>query len=622
MVSNASKPPHSLELPLAELARLRQFTGSAAEFWRAYLAAAAGLVGASRAILIVRDSKQPERLKKLGEWSDNGHADGVTPSFHQTLAELTENSCRSGKWKQALEKERSGSQRSFALGIKLPLMASQDSCVAAFLLTDVSEDQADEALVRLRLACDIPLAYQTQQAALQAKVDVEKFASVLDLMALVNSERRFLAAVMALCNGLATRFHCDRVSLGWLVNGYVRLKTMSRTERFDKNMVAVKSMEMVMEESLDQNAEILWPTPDGFRFVAKDHETFVRDQASGNICSVPLRQGDTPVAVLTCERRSAPFSQVDLEQFRLACDQAIPRLADLNRHDRWFGARWKSLAKETLSQSLGPEHTWAKLAAILGCVALVVASVPMFTYKVEGNFILRSDEVSFLTAPFEGYIQSVDVRPGDAVTNGTVLLRLNPDDLVLQEAAAIADQARYLREMEKARAANTLAEMRISQALADQAKARLELIRYRLEQSFIKTTLTGVIVEGDLRQRIGAPVKPGDALFKVARTDTLYVEVEVNERDIQEILRKSEAQIAFVTQPKLKFPVRITRIEAAAFPKDKENVFLVRCALTGPAEPWWRPGMSGICKLSVEKRTLFWIFTHRTVDFLRMFFWW
>jgi hypothetical protein len=32
--------------------------------------------------------------------------------------------------------------------------------------------------------------------------------------------------------------------------------------------------------------------------------------------------------------------------------------------------------------------------------------------------------------------------------------------------------------------------------------------------------------------------------------------------------------------------------------------------------------MSGVCKLPVEKRTLFWIFTHRTVDFLRMFFWW
>jgi len=36
---------------------------------------------------------------------------------------------------------------------------------------------------------------------------------------------------------------------------------------------------------------------------------------------------------------------------------------------------------------------------------------------------------------------------------------------------------------------------------------------------------------------------------------------------------------------------------------------------------WWRPGMTGLCKLSTEKRTLFWILTHRTVDFLRMKLW-
>jgi multidrug resistance efflux pump len=509
-----------------------------------------------------------------------------------------------------------------ALGIKLPLPATADACVAAFLLLGVSEAQADEALLRLRLVSDVPLAYQTQQASRQAKVDVEKFASVLDLMAVVNSEQRFLAAAMALYNGLATRLQCDRVSLGWLVNGYVRLKAISRTERFDKNMAAVKTLEMAMEESLDQNAEIVWPAPDGFRFVTRNHEAVVRDQESGHACSLPLRREDKPVAVLTCERQKAPFSETELEQFRLACDQATPRLAELQRHDRWFGSRWKTLAEETLSKALGPEHTWAKLFAVLGCAALVLISLPIFTYKVEGNFILRSDEVSFLTAPFDGYIQSVAVRPGDGVTAGAVLLKLNTDELVLQEAAAVSDQARYLREMEKARAANSLAEMRIFQAQADQAKARLELIRYRLDQSSLKAPFAGVVVEGDLRQRIGAPVKQGEALFKVVRTDTLYVEVDVNERDIHEILQKREAQIAFFAQPKLKFPVRVTQIEEAAFPKEQENVFLVRCALTGRPEPWWRPGMSGVCKLPVERRSLAWIFTHRTVDFLRMFFWW
>ncbi len=55
---------------------------------------------------------------------------------------------------------------------------------------------------------------------------------------------------------------------------------------------------------------------------------------------------------------------------------------------------------------------------------------------------------------------------------------------------------------------------------------------------------------------------------------------------------------------------------------DGGNVFLVRCAFEGAAPEWWRPGMSGLVKLNVEKRTLFWIVTHRTTDFLRMKLWW
>jgi hypothetical protein len=32
--------------------------------------------------------------------------------------------------------------------------------------------------------------------------------------------------------------------------------------------------------------------------------------------------------------------------------------------------------------------------------------------------------------------------------------------------------------------------------------------------------------------------------------------------------------------------------------------------------------MSGVCKFEVERRTLIWILTHRTVDFLRLKLWW
>jgi hypothetical protein len=622
MLSDQAKPASNLDSALSELARLRCFAGAPVEFWPAYLAAAARVAQASRGLLIVRDPQQPGRLKKLGDWSDNGHSDRSALTFTQGLPALVENCVRAGKWKEPLEAQVTGQTKHFALAVSLPLPSSQESCVAAFLVSNTTDAQAGESLIRLQMIADVPLAYQTNQGALQSKNDVEKFASVLDVLVLVNAERRFLAAALAFCNGLAARFQCDRVSLGWLENGYVRLKTISRTERFDRNMAAVKSVEVAMEESLDQDEEIVWPAPEGLSVITRDHQSFAQEHRSGNVCSVPLRTEGKPVAVLTCERLGQPFSQIEQQQLRLACDQVIVRLADLKRHDRWFGARWAASLREKLAKALGPEHTWAKVLALTGAAVLILLCVPIFTYKVEGNFILRSDELSFLTAPFDGYIKEVMVRPGDLLTNNASLLRLNTDDLLLEEAAALADQSRYLRETEKARAANSLAEMRIAQALADQATAHLELLRHRLNQALIKAPFDGVVVEGDLRQRIGAPVKQGEALVKVARTDRLYAEAQFNERDVHEILNKTEGELAFVTQPKWKFPVKIIRLEPAAFPKEGENVFVVRCALGGQPESWWRPGMSGICKFPVEKRTLLWILTHRTVDFLRMFLWW
>jgi len=32
--------------------------------------------------------------------------------------------------------------------------------------------------------------------------------------------------------------------------------------------------------------------------------------------------------------------------------------------------------------------------------------------------------------------------------------------------------------------------------------------------------------------------------------------------------------------------------------------------------------MSGLCKIEIGQRTPIWVATHRTVDYLRLFFWW
>ncbi len=619
-----SEQPDGLQqTALRELSELRRFGGSPKEFWPGYLSQLAGLTCASHAVVLLHDPNQAGAWRKVAEWPANLAPSRFLQLFHSQLGDFAARGANlAGGLLTVLEPGAARNAGHYVAAVRLRLYRTDAISVALVLLSEVHEAVARESLLRLNLAADVPESYQTHQAVHQTATDVQKLAVALDLMVSLNAEKRFVASALALCNGLATSFRCQRVSLGWLDGGYIRLRAISRTEKFERKMAAVVGLETAMEEALDQDEEILWPPVEGATVVARDHERFAKEQSAGQICSLPLRLDGKSVAIVTCERQEGPFSTLEVEQLRLCCDQATRRLADLQRRDRWFGARLAAWWKERFAGLVGPKHTWAKVTAVLVVLLLAGLCFIRVPYRVEGNFVLKSGDLSFRTAPFDGYIDQVFVRPGDAVAAGDKLLKLVTRELELEESAALADLVRFQRESEKARATNGIAEMRIALALADQSKARLDLVRHRLGEATVKAPFEGVIVEGDLRERLAAPVKQGDPLFKIARIEKLYAEAEVNERDVHEILATQRGEIAFVSQPKLKFPVRIVKLEPAAFPRTEGNVFLLRCEFEKGVEKWWRPGMSGLCKLSVEPRTLGWILTHRTVDFLRMKLWW
>jgi multidrug efflux pump subunit AcrA (membrane-fusion protein) len=208
------------------------------------------------------------------------------------------------------------------------------------------------------------------------------------------------------------------------------------------------------------------------------------------------------------------------------------------------------------------------------------------------------------------------------VEEGRELLRLDQSQLLLREAELIAEKNRYSSEFEKARAAGSPADMRITQALYDQSDARHKLVRYQLDRSVVSAPLSGVIVEGDLKERIGSPVRQGDLLFKIARIERLYAELEVSETDIHQVEQSLRGEIALASRPEEVYRIEVFRMEPIAIPEEKGNVFIVHAGFPTGLQGWWRPGMTGVAKLDIGDRSLIWIATHRTIDFLRLRLWW
>jgi len=624
MAPDAQQPDSSPD-PYELFDTERLLAGGSDVFWRTSIEAMSRVAGAAHGAILM-NRPDDSRWRVVSTWPAPG-TDGELPSaFSSALAGIAERCIQDGHVLEKVPGDKPGHRR-YLLGLRLQcLPGSEEHLAAAFLATAIGEPVARAGLDRLRAAAVLPGLFQLNTALAKSRADLRHFASALDLMVLLNDKDRYLAAGMTLCNELAVRHRCERVSLGWLKRHYVRLQAMSHTEKFEGKMAAVKTLELAMEESLNQDCEVLYPHPEDATFVSRDHETFGREQGVPFLCSVPLRLDGTAVGVITCERSAEPFEQSDVDHLRLCADQAVRRLADLKEHDRWFGARWTSAVCRGARKLIGVEHTGAKLIALLVIAAVLALVFVKIEYRVDASFVVRSSQVAHLPAPFDGFIERVNVEIGDVVQKGAPLITMDTRDIELDAAAAEAEQSRYLREAEKARADNALAGMRIAVALAEQARIRLERARFHLSLAEVTSPFDGIVVAGDfeddLKERIGAPVRKGSVLLRTALLTDLYVEAEVDERDIDHISEGMTGEVAFASQPHLTFAVSSDTIEPMAHPKDRRNIFVVRCSFAEGHQSWFRPGMSGVCKLNAGKRTLLWIFTHRTVDFLRMLLWW
>lgn len=603
------------------LRELRRFQGSPAEFWPLLLDGFGRYAAASLVLLLAQRPDSPQ-WRRLGTWPKSANTlsnDSHIVKQAQGVAD------QAGTGLVVVEpRELAGAheEEGLLLGLSLDLDEGQPPGVVVLLFEHMAEPQVREMAERLQLLTDIPSMYQLSRLTHQAKSDVVQFADAVDLMAVLNESDRYMSAVMTFCNELAARHRCDRVSLGWLEGAYIHLQAISHMEKFEKKMAAVQSLEAAMEEAFDQDEEIIWPRPDNDNTINRDHERYAQEQGVEHLVSLPIRVNDGAVAVLTCERNAKAFDEQEVRGLRLVVDQAAYRLDTLKRHDRWFGARLWSGLKDKLAWFLGVEHTFAKATGLLVSLLLAFVIFGSWNYRVEAPFILRTDELAYMPAPFDGYVEAVAVEVGDLIHKGDLLVSLDTKEQLLDEAVALADIARYSREAEKSRATNALADMRIAEALKAQAEAQVDKVRYHLANARITAPFDGIVVEGDLKRMLGAPVRKGDILFKMADVSKMFVEIDLNERDIHEVEVGRSGQIAFVSSPEQKFSIQVREVDPVAVTKDQHNVFMMRADISAATAPWWRPGMSGIAKVDVGKRNILWILTHRTIDFFRMLLWW
>jgi RND family efflux transporter MFP subunit len=528
------------------------------------------------------------------------------------------------------------------LGAVMLLVRLLDAAPRALLLSLPERDRAHlkEALVRALLVKDLRAsAPQAQAVSTLAEQPTGALLDMLGLATEVLQAPRFGAAALTLVNGAVRTLGLSQAVLCWRVAGVAQVLAISHIDKFEKTSRLVSALEAAATEVLSTDQVISLgqhqATPSaedegadqGYAAPARPpgHQALL-DSLEGmhHVTSLPMRDGSGQAqAVLIAVSNNQPLPQDSVNQALLMLEMVYPRLADSRWRDANVFQRLRQSTLVRLELYVGPGRPWLKFGTLFASVLLLVMLFVQVPYRVEASAQLITDSTRLLTSQNDGRLLDVLVDVGDTVKQGQPLAKLDTTDLQQQLAEVQSEIQRYASEEDKARAGGALAEMQVAQARRLQSEARLMRVAYFLQQARTEAPFDGVVVEGERRNLLGSSVKRGDKLFRIAQVRDLYVVLQVPEHAIRDLHSDAQAELLLLSQPDQPIRLKVSSFVPMAQVKGEEgNQFVLKAQILDPVAPWWRPGMTGLAKIDAGSRNISWVLFHRTIDKLRLWFWW
>lgn len=433
------------------------------------------------------------------------------------------------------------------------------------------------------------------------------------------SHGKFDAAAADLATRLAILFEVERVSIGLLTGRHIRVIAVSHGTTVDFRQDIFQPITAAMHEAVDQAATIVYPNDGGQPRVVMAH-AILASQHGGSAISVPLAGNGILTGAITFERHGAPH----LDGHDVArCEELLRILAPvllLKRDNDRPLAIHATAALAELGHRIRRAKLSRKLAAVAGAALLATAFLLPLPYKVTAPVRLEGAVQRALTAPDDGYLQQVAVRPGDSVKAGQVLAELAQQDLHLEHTKVAGELAQYESGYGAALAQADRSMLVSYNAKASQARARLDLIARQIERAVIRAPFDGVVISGDLSQSLGAPVQRGNPLMVVAPLEHYRLIAEVDERDIAQVQTGASGRITLAALPDKEIRFITERIAPVAVTRDGRHFFEVEGRLASSSSTV-RPGLEGVARIDAPGRPLASALGYRLWIWLRLSLW-
>jgi biotin carboxyl carrier protein len=433
-------------------------------------------------------------------------------------------------------------------------------------------------------------------------------------------------ASTALASEMALKLNCERVAIGIIEHDQAQVQAISHSTETKAKHEANRKIAAAMDEAIRQSAVIIYPEITGSQpRLILAHTALVR--ASGNqACTIPLINNGKVFGALTLERNASTlFKPDEIQAFEHIAALLGPILFLQWKNDR----AWYSRIKQDSSAWFVQHFSKADAVFKIGLYATALGLLGLLFIPIEHNISaparLEGSTQRALVAPENGFLQQAYVRPGDHVKADQVLAELADEELQLDIRRWQSELAQYENTYSAALAQSNRVDMVVNESKAQEARTQLALAQQKLDRSHIVAPFDGVIIKGDLKQMLGAPVQRGDTLLTIAPTDSYRLMIEVDERDIADVKLNQAGKVALVALPGTSLPFTVLSITPAATNKEERNFFEVEGVIEQNDKSnntiALRPGLEGVAKIQAGQHSIIWTLTHRIVDWAKITLW-
>lgn len=428
-----------------------------------------------------------------------------------------------------------------------------------------------------------------------------------------------LRLLVQLVADLVNRYELDQAAVGTVDGKQVRVALVNNELDLRPSNPGVRVIQDAMTECLDSRSPIqLSEGGRGPKF--RLHDAWRRARGGGVVASVPLMiDGEvTAIVSLAASREDAVTSDIlrriqsELQNYTSLLPMARLATRSLTSHIR------DTLRGLWMRQSNRRRRSGLVAALSLACCAwLAFGTLP---YRLTVPCVVAAKDRRVVSCPRDGVLSELYVRPGDQVMRGQLLAELDSHEDVLMRSELEAEVLSLDAKTDVAMGEFDSGKLRVLEAQREGLLSKIAIVTRRIELARIRAPRDGVITAGELRERLGARLAMGEALFELARYDGARVEMRIPERSV--LLARDTVAQTFVASaaPDVDHELSDFHLGPASTVHDGKNVFVAEADLSGTIEGL-PPGMEGYVVLDVGRRRAAWVLTHRILDWMRLNFW-